>query len=408
MKQLILHIGLHKTGSTSLQGALQNNSKLLHKHNFYFPIFTYKMGRYNNHSVPLFTIFSDSPEKNFYFVKNNIEKKDALKVQSKFLSQLEEAIAKNNKIILSAEGLSMLSATNLEKLKKLFFDNGFDIKVVAFVRRPYSFLCSYSQERVKHGQSYLSNTEFPSKISMIKRFESIFNDVRFYSYEEACKHDGGVIRYFFEKIGVKGYQETDTRQYNKSLGNLSTRIYSFLYDRIPTIINGKLNPQQLNIPILSFDDEKYLLTKKELAIYKVQLDKENQFFRKHLGEEFCDKQYQTIDELKLSKKAIDEINQKIVLPSHALPFLDEFFRKNSSEEVSEQFYLSSQDENQTNIQLTPQVVELFRDVAVMIEGQSPEKANQLMQLAYMGRPKGLHIIEKLRAYKKMLDKRYKV
>ena len=41
LKKLILHIGVHKTGSTAMQTFLFENSEELNKQGFYMPVFLY-------------------------------------------------------------------------------------------------------------------------------------------------------------------------------------------------------------------------------------------------------------------------------------------------------------------------------------------------------------------------------
>ncbi len=54
MKTCIIHIGIHKTGSTSIQESLQG---------FYNDIFYYANLGPSNHSEPIYCLFSENPKR---------------------------------------------------------------------------------------------------------------------------------------------------------------------------------------------------------------------------------------------------------------------------------------------------------------------------------------------------------
>jgi hypothetical protein len=58
MRNLILHIGMHKTGSSSIQQILFENREVLLKHDCYYP-----ESILMNHSHSLYTLFSSHAEK---------------------------------------------------------------------------------------------------------------------------------------------------------------------------------------------------------------------------------------------------------------------------------------------------------------------------------------------------------
>src|SRR3989304_5866607 len=60
VSEIILHVGLHKTGTSSIQETLflNENNKILKNHGFLYP-----KNWVPNHSIPVYSAFCDNPEK---------------------------------------------------------------------------------------------------------------------------------------------------------------------------------------------------------------------------------------------------------------------------------------------------------------------------------------------------------
>ena len=125
-RKLIIHIGSHKTGSTSIQKAMFiNKNRLLEKNNF-FCNNLYPDGR-----------SAGSCDRFEYHNKNNIKKLFF------FLNQ------KKSNVIISTEGLWYCNkdvALLYDELAKEKFD---DIKIIAYIRRQEMFYISAKQSSVK-------------------------------------------------------------------------------------------------------------------------------------------------------------------------------------------------------------------------------------------------------------------
>ena len=60
MTEIIIHVGLHKTASSSIQASLYENRELLDDlYQVYYP--TFGTFSYINHSVPIYALFSENP-----------------------------------------------------------------------------------------------------------------------------------------------------------------------------------------------------------------------------------------------------------------------------------------------------------------------------------------------------------
>ena len=75
MREVIIHIGLHKTGSTSIQKALYGYQDVSTR---------YACFKEANHSIPMFTIFSKNPKSHHFYKNWAISEKQVKKKKKNF------------------------------------------------------------------------------------------------------------------------------------------------------------------------------------------------------------------------------------------------------------------------------------------------------------------------------------
>jgi len=92
ISEIFLHVGLHKTATSSIQKTLflKENSKLLEDNDYLYP-----KHWPINHSIPIFSIFADSPEKFHINIKKGYSIQEIKKVNEEYLESLEQEIKKN-------------------------------------------------------------------------------------------------------------------------------------------------------------------------------------------------------------------------------------------------------------------------------------------------------------------------
>lgn len=145
MSEVILHIGMHKTGTTAVQSAY---------HGYDDGRTCYADLGYENHSIPLYTIFSGA-ELNYHIWKRAKLSDDQIRAKkSQLEARLEKVLiyGKRKTLLFSGEDLSALPVEGVEKLASVFQEHGCDVKVLAYVRSPLSFIVSDYQELIKAGQ----------------------------------------------------------------------------------------------------------------------------------------------------------------------------------------------------------------------------------------------------------------
>jgi hypothetical protein len=139
MKELILHIGCPKTGSSALQSWLAINQGGLAKQGYQFAVLdsaakNFKVSSGNGALLDTFI------RKTYNLVDDDREKGLAI---------LDLYFSGSKKAIVSSEILSGFSTTNIQKLGHFFDQHKIHVKVIAYVRNLYDFFYSAHVQHVK-------------------------------------------------------------------------------------------------------------------------------------------------------------------------------------------------------------------------------------------------------------------
>nr|WP_320136758.1 hypothetical protein [uncultured Amphritea sp.] len=340
MKRFILHVGFHKTATSSIQRTLSDNDKLLFNAGYYYPVFFRGSRRIVNHSIPFYSVYCEKPE--LYHV--NIRNKDCLDMEAvnkNYHSQIEELMQSDKNVIVSGEDISVLSECDLVKLRDEIIDSGFKLEVFCVVRSPYSFLCSSLQERIKNGSACLKDVFVGRKVKDVLKLKKVFSDkVEFLSFEEICRGDGPVVN-FINMLGID-CNKLNIIQGNEGLGNLSTRALANLNISFPIVKEGKLYNNRRGFFSGSVDSERFLLTEKELDVVKPALLKENSLLGDVLGEKFTDKNFPCSNELKIDIYDAVKI-YSMYKESHTSLEILRFIQKHSVFNIANMCYYFSND-----------------------------------------------------------------
>ncbi len=147
MKKLYIHIGYHKTGTTSIQNTLIVHKEILSKNDFcYFnPVAKHNIERKNLN--PWLTVNFDS-EYSMDCTFNNLHS---------FNIKLRQVL--QNNIIISAEHFCYLNEKEIYRCM-LILKEHFDIKIICYLRRQDQQAVSFVQQGAK---ATLTTTEFISR-----------------------------------------------------------------------------------------------------------------------------------------------------------------------------------------------------------------------------------------------------
>lgn len=277
-----MHAGLHKTGTTSIQHTLfsDENQKILQKEGLLYP----KLWP-NNHSIPLFSIFSSNPEKYHINIRKGLDSEQVKLLNKRYLSSLDGEIkGRNNytQLIFSGEDISLLQKENLVELKKFLigrFGLGVKIRVIIYVREPVSWATSFILQMIKGGECYSTSLKAVKNIipnlfySRINKFIEVFdkNSVEIYRMEAAMENHQSIVNHFLQVVGLneKTIKKFNLVDANKSCSLIAAHILSYFNEKKRMIIDGKKNKERSNndfVPILNINGSSFNIPSEEKKI----------------------------------------------------------------------------------------------------------------------------------------------
>jgi hypothetical protein len=296
-KILYLHMGFHKTGTTSLQKYFQENIINLKDQGYSYPIFeNYKKKDITNHSIPLYSLFTENPK--LYHINKKWGLCENIKnVNENYNNYLDTFLKNNNRVIISGEDISNLCEKSLDKLKFYFTDKGFTIIPIVVVRSPYSNLCSIYQELIKGGKYINFNKKYNCMLKeKILKIKKIFPNTIFISYSKTLEHSFGSVGKVSEVIGVDITNFKKINLTNVGLNNKTIRYINKLNKENPRFIEGKLNKNYKRFHTnLKDDNNKFYLKKSEKLNVIDKIKEENEFLLNTFDIDFCDKEFPTYD-----------------------------------------------------------------------------------------------------------------
>ncbi|MEH6739348.1 MAG: hypothetical protein V7695_12480 [Sulfitobacter sp.] len=144
MKNVVLHIGMHKTGSSSIQSSLKNYRDETTR---------YASFDEANHSIPMTTIFSSGRYEYHVWKNIGLSKEEIDERRERYLEVLQKDIDDPNfkRLLISGEDIGTLQNDDKRALVEFLKSRGCNVKIVCFVRSPNGYVASEMQELIKHG-----------------------------------------------------------------------------------------------------------------------------------------------------------------------------------------------------------------------------------------------------------------
>lgn len=265
-KILYLHLGFHKTGSTSFQATCAKGAGKLQSLGITYPTFKCddRPATIINHSIPIISMFSDDPE-NYHINKRWGLSNKITEINASYRNQFEEYLTSSQNLCISGEGISLLTAQSLERMITLIDKYDYKIHAIAMLRSPYSALCSEIQQKIKIGNfnaliSLDNSTKTPfkyqdySKAKIVDKLSSVFkNTIQYASFESACLNPFGPAGFLMQEFLKTDPSAFEYSTENLSLYNLTVRLQNELNkinprfkedqrENNPTFPKGELNP----------------------------------------------------------------------------------------------------------------------------------------------------------------------
>ncbi len=299
MKRCILHLGMPKTASTSIQTALLENRKLLKSYGWEYPVFTCPQ---HGHTFilqndPLCRLFM--PAHPFHVqrpLKNGVIDLD---IQQKGLRKALDGYCQNeSKLVLSSEAL--LRPIPLRRIAEYMDSQNYAIEPIVYVRSPYSYRVSLYQSLLKFSQfpaaTISKHLNTPVVKSAVSAAMDVFGDsVKFYPFNNLVGASVDIVKHFLSHfLDDNVCSDIQVSQENRSPSWQAIALLEYIEEKSPLYVGNIKNNKRRHgdiKPLLRLEGEKFRFDSGQLANFKEVIDMENSWLRDCLGEEFCDVDY---------------------------------------------------------------------------------------------------------------------
>lgn len=289
IEEAIVHVGMHKTGSSSIQETLSQ----IPMHNVEY----LSLGS-ANHSSFLATVLADNPEYYHSHARNSRSVEQVQALKESYTQRLHNALKTTNKskILLSAEYLSRPNGGDdeLAYLKQILLHYCKRIRVIGYVRPPVGYMQSAFQQRLKGGASLVFNLRnvYPNYYKRFAKVDAVFGEenVELVVFTKDSLYNGDVVQDFAQRIGADLTFNQTTRT-NESLSQEATALMYALRRFIgePTGYEGFSRDNNLLIATLTeLGDQKLAFA--ESAVFPVLESnrKDLEWMSRRLGRSFID------------------------------------------------------------------------------------------------------------------------
>ena len=212
----IIHFGMLKTGSSSIQQTLYH---LKSRGDAAFSYLTLDEDYNLNRMVRL--LYKADAEVQIAEKRDGIAPGGLAAEQARIRETIDKQLseARGKVLVASSEIFPTMDETDLSGLRAQFTAAGLSPRAVGYVRRPKAFLESLFQQRVKGAwNSFSLAPMFPRYRSELEKFDRVFGreNVRFWLFEPAAFPQNCVVRHFASQVGITISAE-DVRQANTSV-----------------------------------------------------------------------------------------------------------------------------------------------------------------------------------------------
>lgn len=229
MTTLFIHIGFHKTGSTSLQYALKKHQGNLEKENFSF-------------------LAENNSGNSSDLISVNLNRSNAaVKISDRFFSLLKRG--KGNNAIISAEHLSFIEdESELVKLRNHCLQSYSEVKIIAYIRKQHRLALSFKRQAAKQPHinaapssqlcGHTLNSPIPELTYTLvnylkfdekyKLWSNVFNEdnVIFKLYDKNFLFKSCICKDFSKVLGVEN--ELPSENVNEGFGLIKSEIKHYL------------------------------------------------------------------------------------------------------------------------------------------------------------------------------------
>jgi len=227
-KTIVLHIGLHKTGTSSIQETLRANRDRLIERGVLYP-----RSLPGNHSNLFYNAFSPTPETYHANRARGLTREEIATRTARTLDALTREVADSpcGTIVFSGEDACTFRMDAAERAHAFFstLTPSPTIEILLYTRHPVDYIASAVQENVKGNGLTIARAKQIHMGAAPRRYQRIYDvyagvfgkaAVRFRSFEMARAGKGGLIGDFLGAIGSDAAGIEEVRRNESIAGEL--------------------------------------------------------------------------------------------------------------------------------------------------------------------------------------------
>jgi hypothetical protein len=262
-ERVFLHIGLGKTGTTSIQGALLDGAQTLAEScDLFFPTeFNLYRPFDGNHTLYMSSLFSQHPETLRDNILKGLTSPDAAaannqKIQKLFERQFESST--QTRLLISAEGIGHFDGEGLRRLKTWLDQIADSIEVIACLRHPMHAVSAEIQQRLTIGRGLEDLYQRPPYYgykSLLGKLERVFSreSITVYDYAQVLQNELGSVGAFLDQIGIEDVSWVkQKKRLNQAYSYEAVLLIDALNRLRPLVVNNERNPLRSHADLYQF------------------------------------------------------------------------------------------------------------------------------------------------------------
>ncbi|QEW19287.1 hypothetical protein LA6_001470 [Marinibacterium anthonyi] len=241
MSEVLLHVGMDKTGSSSIQHSFAGYDD---------GTLAYAKLASANHSMPLQMVFRDPEEPTRAVRAQGIGREGILEQREKHRADLTAALkGPRERLLISAEGVLSLKADQVADLRDTLLSHRDKVRVLAYVREPMGYASSAFQQGLKSGTRNF-HVPMPRYTRRLGTLDTVFGaeNVTFLRFDPASFPDRSVTQDFAAHIGAD-VSRLDEQRSNESL-SVEAAAALFLFNRERPDLTGSRELFQARIVLV--------------------------------------------------------------------------------------------------------------------------------------------------------------
>ncbi|MFC5050241.1 hypothetical protein ACFPK9_06425 [Rubritalea spongiae] len=262
---IFIHIGMPKSGSTSIQNTLKSLSGDLEKKGILFP--TTPIKEDDNQAIVALCKRKERLPRDLKQRAESLSQEEINSMMDKWLLRLQKTVTQKYKsIIISSEYLFTMSDKEISTLKNKFegiFHNP-KFHIIAYVREPVAYWSSLMQQHIKANHRIKLGKSI--NYGVLSIYKSIFQSIDVFEFNKNKLPNGDVVRHFFGLIDPSIDLSGTSAPSNPSLSPEAIDIMqNFRKNRLPKQ-NGKRTPESKTFLRILGNSDKFVPGKKSSLV----------------------------------------------------------------------------------------------------------------------------------------------